>query len=116
MEVCEAERLLAGRSKPSSTLASKDWESAVTLSKGQVHPGCFPAVLLGPVGEVLQVCFCYCALEESLGHLATRNNQNYLYLTLPEENTSFSFHFTYLKEFIYLFKCGPCQEEKGCLT
>lgn len=66
--------------------------------------------------EVLHICFCYCAPEDSLRHLAKRKNRSYLYLTLPEGNTSFSFHFTFLKEFIFLFKCGPCQEGKGCLT
>lgn len=103
MEVCEAERLLAGRSKPSSTLASKEWELAAILSKGQVDPGCFPAILPGEKKsggkkkekrEVLHVCFCYCAPEESLGHLPKRKNQSYLYLTLAEGNT---YLFIYLK-------------------
>jgi len=47
VQLYEAERLLARRSKPSSTLASKDWELAVLLSKRQVYPGCFPANQLG---------------------------------------------------------------------
>lgn len=45
--------------------------------------------------EVLHICFCYCAPEDSLSHLARRKNQSYLYLTLPEGNTFFSFHFTF---------------------
>lgn len=44
-------RLLAGKSKPSSTLARKDWELAAILSKGEVYPGCFPAILPGMGGE-----------------------------------------------------------------
>lgn len=117
MDIREAERLLAGRSKPSSTLASKDWELAAILSKGQVYPGCFPAILLGKQKkkkEVLHVCFCYCAPEESLGHhLAKRQNPSYLYLTPPEGNTSFSFYFTFLKDFFFfLLNVGHTKTRK----
>lgn len=50
-------------------------------------------------------------------------------VNLPKESTIITFIWPYrkgaplsrfilpfLKEFIYLFKCGPCQEGKGCLT
>lgn len=101
MEICEADRLLARRSKPSSTLACKKRELAAILSKGQVYSGYSPAILQGikykgkEKKEVSYVCFCYCAPKESLGHFVKRKNQSYLYLTLPGGHTSFSFNFTF---------------------
>lgn len=77
MEVCESESLLAGRNMPSSTLASKDWE----LFCQKARHTWVVFLLFYQVErkkksnknkkELLHVCFCYCAPEESLRrHLA----------------------------------------------
>lgn len=91
-------------------LASKDWELAAILSKGQVYPSCFPAILLGrgrregnKKREVLHVIFFIVLQRNPLVILPKQRIRVNFYLTLPEGNTSFLFHFTFVKEYIYLF-------------
>lgn len=106
VDIREAERLLAGRSKPSSTLASKDWELAAILSKGQVYPGCFPAILLGKQKKKRKSYMSVFVIVLQRNPL----------VNLPKEPTIITFIWPYrkgaplsrfilpfLKEFIYLF-------------
>lgn len=66
--------------------------------------------------EFLHLWFFVIMLQRNPLVTLLEERTSYLYLALAEGNTFSSFHFFFSNVFIYLFKCWPCQKEKGYLT